>query len=127
MCHPERRREAPESKDPAPARRTERRSKHRSLSYKSYYVYILTNWNCQVMYVGVTNDLKRRLFEHKNKMLPGFTATNNVNKLVYYEEAREIDAAIAREKQIKGWSRDKKNDLVRSMNPEWKDLSKGWN
>ena len=79
------------------------------------------------MYVGVTNDLKRRLFEHKNKMLPGFTATNNVNKLVYYEEAREIDAAIAREKQIKGWSRDKKNDLVRSMNPEWKDLSKGWN
>ncbi len=75
------------------------------------------------MYVGVTNDLERRVFEHKKKMIPGFTQKYNVNKLVYFEETRDIAAAIAREKEIKKWRREKKNNLVSSVNPEWNDLS----
>ncbi|HOZ45418.1 MAG TPA: GIY-YIG nuclease family protein [Candidatus Hydrogenedentes bacterium] len=91
-----------------------------------YYVYLLTNKNDRVMYVGVTNDIDRRIYEHKAKMVRGFTAKYNVNKLVYYEEFGDVRDAIAREKQIKKWRREKKNGLVVACNPEWKDLSDGW-
>jgi putative endonuclease len=77
------------------------------------------------MYVGVTNDLKRRLCEHKNKLVKGFTEKYNLDKLVYFEETGDVTAALAREKEIKKWRREKKNSLVLSMNPEWKDLSEG--
>ena len=87
-----------------------------------YYVYILTNWCNKVMYIGVTNDLMRRVYEHKNKMIAGFTKTYNVDKLVYYEGFNDIIYAIKREKQLKKWSREKKNQLVQSVNPEWKEL-----
>ena len=90
---------------------------------KSYFVYILTNWTSSVMYIGVTNNLERRLFEHKNKLVAGFSSKYNVDKLVYFEETTDIQAAIAREKQLKSWRREKKNALVESLNPEWKDLS----
>ena len=73
----------------------------------SYYVYILTNWNNHVMYIGVTNNLQRRIYEHKEKLIDGFTSKYNVNKLVYYEETTDIKSAIAREKQLKGWRRSK--------------------
>ncbi len=91
-----------------------------------YYVYLLTNWNDIVMYVGVTNNLERRIYEHKHKLIKGFTEKYNVNKLVYFEETNDVNAAIAREKEIKKWRREKKNDLVMSVNPEWKDLSESW-
>ncbi len=89
----------------------------------NYYVYILTNWNNKVMYVGVTNDLNRRLYEHKNGLVDGFTKKYNVHKLVYCEDCGSIIDAISREKEIKGWKREKKNQLVESLNPEWKELS----
>ena len=91
-----------------------------------YYVYILTNWNNKVMYIGVTNDINRRLYEHKNHLVEGFTSKYNVNKLVYLEETNNVEDAIKREKELKVWKRDKKNNLVESINPEWKDLSEGW-
>jgi putative endonuclease len=78
------------------------------------------------MYIGVTNDLKQRLYEHKHQLVDGFTKRYNVHKLVYYEHTTDIRAAIAREKQLKGWLRAKKNALVETMNPEWKDLSEEW-
>lgn len=78
-----------------------------------------------MLYVGVTNDLERRIYEHKNKLVDGFTKKYNINKLVYYENTSDVKAAIAREKQMKGWSRQKKNDLIFGFNPEWKDLSEG--
>ena len=93
---------------------------------KTYYVYLLTNWNDKVMYVGVTNNLERRLYEHKNKLVEGFTQKYNVNKLVYFDTTTDVLAAIGREKQIKKWRREKKNQLVVEMNPEWKDLSLEW-
>ena len=92
----------------------------------NYYVYILTNWNHKVMYVGMTNDLERRLYEHKNKLIEGFTKRYNINTLVYYEHTTDVFEAIAREKEIKKWRREKKNKLVEEMNPDWKDLSKEW-
>jgi len=92
----------------------------------NYYVYILTNWNNKVMYVGMTNDLERRLYEHKNKLVEGFTKKYNIHKLVYYEHTTDVYGAIAREKEIKKWRREKKNTLVETMNPEWKDLSDEW-
>jgi putative endonuclease len=88
-----------------------------------YYVYLLTNWNHRVTYVGFTNDLKRRIYEHQNKLVKGFTEKYNVNKLVYFEETSDVAAAIAREKEIKKWRREKKNNLVLKMNLKWKDLS----
>ena len=91
-----------------------------------YYVYLLTNRNNKVMYVGMTNDLRRRVYQHKKKLIPGFTQKYNVDKLVYYETTNDVHAAIAREKQIKKWRREKKNNLVIAANPEWKDLSEGW-
>ena len=93
---------------------------------KTYYVYLLTNWNNKVMYVGVTSNLERRVYEHKNKLIEGFTQKYNVNKLVCFETTNDVLAAIEREKQIKKWRREKKNQLVIGMNPEWKDLSLEW-
>jgi putative endonuclease len=91
-----------------------------------YYIYLLTNKSDKVMYIGVTNNLERRVYEHKMKMVPGFTGKYNVNKLVYFEETSDVRAAIAREKEIKKWRREKKNSLVVAVNPEWIDLSEGW-
>ena len=84
---------------------------------------MLTNKTNSVLYTGITNDLERRLYEHKNKLIKGFTSKYNVNKLVYFDHTSDVVSAIAREKEIKGWRREKKNKLVESMNPEWKDLS----
>ncbi len=92
---------------------------------KEGYVYFLTNWTNAVLYIGVTSHLERRMAEHRSKTLPGFTARYNLNKLVYYEYAPEIAAAIAREKQLKKWSRFKKNALVAKVNPQWHDLYDG--
>ncbi len=92
----------------------------------TYYVYLLTNCNNKVMYLGVTNNLERRLYEHKNKLVKGFTEKYNVNKLVYFEQTQDVTAAIARKKEIKKWRREKKNQLVKRMSPNWKDLSSGW-
>ena len=78
------------------------------------------------MYIGGTNNLERRILEHKNGIVKGFTSKYNINKLVYYEYTSDINAAIAREKQLKGWKRSKKNELVESTNPEWKDISEDW-
>ena len=91
-----------------------------------YYVYMLTNWNNKVIYVGVTNDLERRVYEHKNKLVEGFTKKYNLNKLVYFEETNDVHAAIAREKEIKRWRRQKKNQLVSRVNPKGEDLSLKW-
>ena len=88
-----------------------------------YYVYLLTNKHNTVLYTGVTNDLRRRIYEHKNQLIEGFTKRYNINKLVYFEYTTDVKTAIEREKQIKGWTRKKKNDLIETMNPEWKDLS----
>ena len=79
----------------------------------------------KTLYTGVTNNLVRRVYEHKNKLIEGFTKKYNINKLVYFELFDNPDDAIKREKQIKGWLRKKKIDLIESMNPEWKDLSNG--
>jgi putative endonuclease len=87
-----------------------------------YYVYIISNANDTVLYTGVTNDLIRRIFEHKNKLVEGFTSRYNINKLLYYESASEIESAIAREKQIKKYGRKKKMDLIFSMNKNLNDL-----
>ena len=87
-----------------------------------YYVYILTNTNNTVLYIGVTNDLERRCSEHKKKIIKGFTQKYNVDKLVYFEIFDLIEEAIVREKQIKGYSRTKKNVLVNQFNIEWKEL-----
>ena len=89
----------------------------------NYYVYMLTNWNNKVLYTGVTSDLVKRIYQHKNKLVEGFTKKYNVTKLVYFETTNDVTAAIEREKQIKGWLRLKKNDLIESVNPEWRDLS----
>jgi putative endonuclease len=95
-------------------------------SERNYYVYLLTNWNNKVMYVGVTNNLERRMYEHKHKLVEGFTQKYNIDKLVYFEETRDVHAALAREKEIKKWRREKKNALVLKDNTEWSDLCEGW-
>ncbi len=88
-----------------------------------YYVYILANKSNTVIYTGITNDLNRRLCEHKNKLIEGFTSKYNVNKLVYYCFFANVNDAIAFEKRVKGWRRSKKNELIESLNPNWEDLS----
>ena len=93
---------------------------------KEYAVYILTNWNNKVMYIGVTGDLRRRLYEHQQELADGFTKKYHVHKLVYFEQTTDVHAALEREKQLKNWSRAKKNRLVETLNPEWNDLSEGW-
>ena len=87
-----------------------------------YFVYILTNRTNRVLYVGITNNLARRVYEHRNKLVKGFTQKYNVYKLVYYDYTTNAKDAIAREKQIKGWLRQKKIDLINSVNPSWRDL-----
>ena len=80
----------------------------------------------KTLYTGVTNNLERRVYEHKNKLVTGFTSKYNITKLVYYEETSDVYSALAREKQIKGWLRAKKVALIEAENPEWKDLSLEW-
>ena len=92
----------------------------------NYFVYFLSNWNIKVLYIGVTNNLERRIYEHQNKLVPGFTEKYNVTKLVYFEQTEDVISAISREKQLKKWRREKKNALVKSINPSWKDLSLEW-
>jgi putative endonuclease len=92
---------------------------------KAYYVYIMAS-KSRTLYVGVTNNLERRVYEHKNKLIEGFTSKYNVNRLVWYAETSDVRDAIAREKEIKGWVRAKKVGLVEESNPEWRDLSEGW-
>ena len=87
-----------------------------------YYVYIMTNRKNTVLYIGVTNGLKRRVYEHKEKMADGFTKKYNITKLVYYEVCQEVQSAISREKQLKAGSRQRKVELVNGMNREWRDL-----
>lgn len=88
-----------------------------------YYVYILTNKSNKVLYIGVTNNLKRRIYEHKEKIFEGFTAKYNVDKLIYYELTGDIKVAIEREKILKKWARKKKEWLIEQHNPLWQDLS----
>ena len=87
-----------------------------------YYVYIITNKFNTVLYTGMTNNLQRRMNEHMYKVNNGFTKLYNISKLVFYEETNDVKKAIAREKQIKGWTRVKKVALIESVNPQWKDL-----
>ncbi len=89
---------------------------------RHYYIYIMTGKGDTVIYTGVTNDLKRRVYEHKEKLVDGFAKKYNIAKLVYYEVFEDIENAILREKQIKGGSRQKKIELINSMNMEWRDL-----
>lgn len=89
---------------------------------RQYYVYILANKNDTVLYIGVTNDLVRRVHEHREKLVAGFTKKYNLDKLVYYEVLEDIEQAILREKQLKGGSREKKIELIERMNPSWNDL-----
>jgi putative endonuclease len=89
---------------------------------KQYYAYIATNKNNRVLYTSITNDLKRRVYEHKEKLIDGFTKKYNVSKLVYYEIFEDPENAILRERKIKAGSRQKKIDLIHSMNKEWCDL-----
>ncbi len=88
-----------------------------------YYVYIMTNTTNTTLYVGVTNNLQRRVYEHKNELIEGFTQKYHLHKLVFFEMTGSIDAAITREKQLKNWRRQKKEELINSINPEWADLS----
>lgn len=92
---------------------------------KRYYVYILTSKENTALYIGVTNDLRRRLNEHKSGLSGGFTKRYHLCKLVYFEEYSEISEAILREKRMKGWTREKKDALIEERNPEWMDLSEG--
>jgi putative endonuclease len=92
----------------------------------NYYVYILANQNNRVLYIGVTNSLERRLYEHKNKIIKGFTHKYNIDRLLYFEHTNDINVAIACEKQIKSWRRDKKNQLIATINPDGLDLSIDW-
>jgi len=91
-----------------------------------YYVYILTSINNKVLYIGVTNNIERRVFEHKNKLVKGFTNKYNVDKLVYFEHYSNINQAIKREKQLKKWKREWKIKLIIEDNADWNDLSKDW-
>jgi putative endonuclease len=90
-----------------------------------HYIYIMTN-NSRTLYTGVTNNLERRIMEHRQKLVSGFTAKYNISKLVYYEVTDNVYSAISREKEIKGWLRAKKIKLIESQNPEWRDLSSDW-
>jgi putative endonuclease len=91
---------------------------------REYYVYIMSSYR-GTLYTGVTNDLTRRVYEHREKLKEGFTKRYNISKLVFYESTSDVNSAITREKQIKGWLRSKKIALVESMNPYWEDLADG--
>ena len=92
---------------------------------KEYYVYIMPNKR-STLYTGITNDLEQRVYQHQNKQIEGFTKRYNITQLVYFESSDDVTAAIAREKQIKGLLRSKKIELIKTLNPQWKDLSEGW-
>jgi putative endonuclease len=92
---------------------------------RSYYVYILTN-SVRTLYVGVTSDLFRRIHEHRQRLVPGFTRKYNLTWLAYYEETSDVESAIGREKQIKKWRRSKKIALIESANPRWQDMALDW-
>jgi putative endonuclease len=92
----------------------------------AYYVYIMSNPRRTTLYIGVSGNLERRVYEHKHRLVEGFTSRYLLRDLVYYEETTDVNVAITREKQLKGWRRDRKAKLVESMNPEWRDLSEGW-
>ncbi|HOT19794.1 MAG TPA: GIY-YIG nuclease family protein [Spirochaetota bacterium] len=87
-----------------------------------YYIYMITNRNNNVLFIGVTNDLKRRVFEHREKLVEGFSSKYNCSKLVWYEQTNNIGSAILREKQMKKWKREYNNNIINEMNPEWNDL-----
>ncbi len=89
---------------------------------KSYFVYILASKKNGTLYIGVTFDLEKRVWEHKNKVIKGFTEKYNVDKLVYYEQTNDVESALNREKQMKVWKREWKIKLIQEDNPEWKDL-----
>lgn len=96
---------------------------------REYYVYIMTNGmtnGARTLYIGVTNDLMRRVYEHKQKLTDGFAKKYNITMLIYYETTDDVRSAIAREKQLEGWRRSRKMDLISSFNPQWKDLSLEW-
>ena len=93
---------------------------------KTYAVYILTNQEETTLYIGVTGNLKKRIWEHKNKVVEGFTKKYNISKLVYYEITEDVETALNREKQLKNWQRQWKIDLIKTLNPEFKDLSLEW-
>ncbi len=97
----------------------------RERAARMYYAYILASAS-RVLYTGVTSNLERRVLQHRRKLLAGFTARYNVNRLVYYEAFSDVRAAIAREKEVKGWVRKRKIALIESANRDWKDLSDGW-
>lgn len=92
--------------------------------YKTYYIYFISSSNNNALYIGVTNDIEKRIEEHRSGLIPGFSQKYNCHKLVYYETYSDVNEAIAREKQLKHWNRAKKNQLINGVNPEWKDLSK---
>ena len=92
---------------------------------KRYYIYIMAN-RSKTLYIGVTNNLERRLYEHKHRLIAGFTSKYQMARLVYFEETSDVYAAIAREKHLKGWLRAKKVALIESIDPEWRDLSEEW-
>jgi putative endonuclease len=89
---------------------------------RQYFVYIMTNKSNTSLYTGMTNDLYRRVYEHKQKLVDGYTSKHNINRLVYFEVGESVQSVIEREKQIKSWKRQKKIDLVNTMNPKWEDL-----
>jgi putative endonuclease len=91
-----------------------------------YYVYIMQSSSCRCIYIGITNDLHRRVFEHKMHRMEGFTDQYNATRLVYWERYDDVHLAISREKQLKGWRREKKMWLIQRFNPGWKDLAAGW-
>ena len=92
---------------------------------KMYYIYIVSSLS-GTLYTGVTSNLEQRVYQHKHKLFNGFTKKYNVDRLVYFEETTDINTAIAREKEIKGWRRSKKIVLIKSLNPKWKDLAADW-
>ncbi|MFC1724094.1 GIY-YIG nuclease family protein [candidate division KSB1 bacterium] len=89
---------------------------------KKYYIYIMSNKKDGTLYIGITNDLKRRVYEHKDGKIKGFTKRYNLDKLIYFEEFKNIDEAIIREKMLKRWNRTWKTELLEKSNPDWKDL-----
>jgi len=99
---------------------------HMPKNVHQYYVYIISNQKNGTLYVGMTNDLERRAFEHKNKLIEGFTKKYGLNQLVYFEVYRYVNDAILREKRIKKWKRQWKIDLIEEENPEWNDLALDW-
>ena len=93
---------------------------------KNYFIYFLTNFTNTTFYIGVTNNLQRRMYEHENFLIEGFTKKYKLTKLIYYEEYSNVDEAVRRKKQLKNWHRDWKINLIKSKNPEFKDVSERW-